>query len=166
MYQEKYWKELYQLKVHVNYLELYLQDSERKEKAINIFLAITSSGSIAAWVIWQKIAILWAILIAISQVIMAVKDLLPYKSRLKVLSNLLHDFELIILSAEKKWYDVSEGNLTESEIHDLQFDIRSKKSEALKKHLGANILPEKSKLFSKAQASADDYFNNFYPYGG
>ncbi len=35
MYQERYWKELYQLKVHLVYLELYLNDADFKDKAIN-----------------------------------------------------------------------------------------------------------------------------------
>jgi hypothetical protein len=163
MYQEKYWKELYQLKVHLNYVELYLQDSEYKEKAVNIFLALTSSGSIAAWVIWQKVAVIWAFIIAASQVVTAIKNFLPYKERLKALFGLVHDFEDIVLIAEKKWFDVAEGKLTEEEIHKLQFDIRSKKTMALKKHLGSKILPEKAQLMIKAQASADVYFNNFYP---
>ena len=162
MYQEKYWKELYQLKVHLNYLELYQQDSEFKDKSVNIFLAITSSGSIAGWAIWRDMALVWAIIIATGQVIATVKNFLPYKARLKSLSGLLHDFEDIILFAEKKWFDVSEGKLTEEEIHKLQFDIRSKKTNALKKNLGVNILPEKQKLLIKAQESADVYFNNFY----
>ena len=163
MYQKKYWKELYALKVHLNYIELYLEDSEYKDKAVNIVLAVTSSGSIAGWAIWHKLGMIWAIIIAGSQVIATIKNFLPYKSRLKDLSGLLRDFEDIILFAEKKWFEVSEGKLTEEEIHVLQFDIRKRKTAALKKHLSTSILPEKLKLLKKAQISADVYFNNFYP---
>ncbi len=163
MYQLRYWKELYQIKVHLNYLELYLQDSEMKDRSINIFLAITSSGSIAGWAIWQQAAILWAVIIAASQVVTVIKNFLPYKTRMKSLSGIVQEFEDIILFTEKRWFDVSEGNLTEEEIHNLQFEVRTRKTKALKKHLGNNTLPEKSKLLSKAQNSADVYFNNFYP---
>lgn len=163
MYQLRYWKELYQIKVHLNYLELYLQNSEMKDRSINIFLAITSSSSIAGWAIWQEAAILWAAIIAASQVITVIKNFLPFKTRMKSLSGVVHEFEDLILFAEQRWFDVSEGNLTEEEIHNLQFEVRTRKTKALKKHLGNNTLPEKSKLFSKAQRSADVYFNNFYP---
>ena len=161
MYQLRYWKELYQIKVHLNYLELYLQDSEMKDRSINIFLAITSSGSIAGWAIWQQAAILWAVIIAASQVVTVIKNFLPYKTRMKSLSGIVQEFEDIILFTEKRWFDVSEGNLTEEEIHNLQFEVRTRKTKALKKHLGNNTLPEKSKLLSKAQNSADGILFKF-----
>jgi len=163
MYQERYWKELYQLKVHVVYLELYLNDADFKDKGINIFLACTSSGSIAGWAVWREIAIVWAIIIAMSQVVTVVKNFLPYKARIKAVSSLIHDLEDVLLRAEEKWFDVSEGRLTEEEINKLRFDIRTKKTNALKKYLGTSTLPTRQKLFEKAQASADVYFDHFYP---
>jgi hypothetical protein len=163
MYQERYWKELYQLKVHLNYLELYLQNSEYRDKIINCFLAITSSGSIAGWVIWQSIAMVWAIIIASSQVLTAIKSFLPYRTRMKSLSGLLHEIEELMIFTEEKWFDVSEGKLFEEEIHKLQFVVRTKKTNALKKYLGNTTLPEKPNLLGKAQRSADIYFDNFYP---
>lgn len=163
MYQQRYWKELYQLKVHLNYLELYMEDSEFKDKVVSVFLALTSSTSIAGWVIWQEAAIVWAVIIASSQVVSAIRGFLPYKSRLKALGGLVHEIEDLVLFAERKWFDVSEGRLTEEEIHELQYELRAKKTKALKKNLGNNILPEKPKLISKAQNSANIYFDNFYP---
>jgi hypothetical protein len=121
MYQKRYWSELYQIKVHLNYLELYLQDSEIKDRSVNILLAVTSSGSIAGWAIWQQVAILWACIIAVSQVVAVIKNYLPYKTRMRSLSGVVHEFEDLILFAEKSWFDVSEGKLTEEEIHNLQF---------------------------------------------
>jgi len=162
MYQERYWKELYQLKVHLNYLELYLQRSEIIDRYLNIFLAISSSSSIAGWAIWQSGAIVWAIIIALSQVINVIKNLLPFKTRMKSLSGIANEFGEIDIYAEQKWFDVSEGKLTEEEIHNLQFSIRQKKTKSLKKHLGNCTLPENSILMSKAQKATDIYFNNFY----
>jgi len=163
MYQERYWKELYQLKVHLIYLELYLNDADFKDKSINIFLACTSSGSIAGWAIWREQAFVWAIIIALSQVVTVIKNILPYKTRIKAILSLIHDLEDVMLRAEEKWFDVSEGRLTEEEINKLRFDIRTRKTNTLKKHLGTSTLPAKQKLFGKAQTSADVYFDNFYP---
>ena len=163
MYQERYWKELYQLKVHVIYLELYLHDADFKDKAINIFLACTSSGSIAGWAVWREMAIIWALVIATSQVVTVIKNILPYKARIKAMSGLIHDLEDVLLRAEEKWFDVSEGRLTEEEINKLRFDIRTKKTNALKKHLGTSTLPARQKLLEKAQTAADIYIDHFYP---
>lgn len=166
VYQERYWKELYELKVHLNYLEFYLQSTERIDKIFDIFIALTSSGSIAAWVIWQKMALLWAVIIAASQVVTVIWNYLPYKTRMKALPELRHDFEELMLFSEKQWFDVSEGKLSEETINKLQFEVRSRKNNALKKHLGNATLPEKIKLLKKAQLSADIYFDNYYVSGG
>src|SRR3989442_4975515 len=126
MYQEQYWKELYELEVHANYIELYHQKSERWDNAINTFSAITSSSSIAGWVIWQQYSFVWGGIIALSQVISAIKMFLPYKARVNSLPRLLHELEEIFIDAERDWYKVSEGHLTEEQIHKLLFQVREK----------------------------------------
>ena len=161
-YQERYWKEFFELRVHVNYLELYMEESELVDKSINIFLAVTSSSSICGWAIWNEYSFLWAFIIASSQLINAVKQFLPYKTRLKATCGIMRELEELSTFAEMKWFDVAEGNLTEEEINKLQFDIRSKKTKSVQRHLGMNTLPKKEKIFCKAKKSAEIYINNFY----
>lgn len=161
-YQDRYWKELYQLRVHVNYLEIYMQQSEFTDKSINIFLAVTSSSSICGWAIWNKYSFMWAIIIAASQLINAIKQFLPYRTRLKAISSILRELEELLSYAEMKWFDVAEGNLTDEDINKLQFEIRRKKTRSLQKHLGINTLPTKEKHFEKAKKLANIYLQNFY----
>lgn len=161
-YQDRYWKELYQLRVHVNYLELYMEQSEFFDKSVNIFLAVTSSSSICGWAIWNKYSFIWAVIIAASQLVSAIKQFLPYRTRLKAISGILREFDELLTFSEMKWFDVAEGNLADAEINKLQYEIRSKKTNALQKHLGVNTLPTKSKLFEKAKEIATTYINNFY----
>lgn len=161
-YQERYWKELFELRVHVNYLELYMEKSEFFDKSINIFLAVTSSSSICGWALWQKYSFLWAVLIATSQLISAVKQFLPYKTRLKATCGIMKELEELSTFAEMKWFDVAEGNLTEAEINKLQFDIRAKKTKSVQKHLGTNTLPQKEKILNQAIKLTDIYVNNYY----
>lgn len=161
-YQDRYWKELHQLRVHVNYLELYMEHSEFLDKSVNIFLAVTSSSSICGWAIWNKYGFVWAIIIATSQLVSAVKQFLPYRTRLKAIAGLLREIEELSIYTEMKWFDVAEGHLTNEEINRLQYEVRSKKTKALHKHLGVNSLPKKEKLFEKAKESAGIYIHNFY----
>ncbi len=161
-YQDRYWKELYQLRVHLNYLEVYMEQSEFIDKSVNIFLAITSSSSICGWAIWNKFDFIWAVIIATSQLVSAIKQFLPYRKRLKSISGILREFEELLTYYEMKWFDVAEGKLTEEEINKLQFEIRSKKTKILHKYLGTNTLPTKGKLFEKAKKIANTYINNFY----
>lgn len=166
MYQLKYWRELQQLKENLNYIQLYLEKLESTDRAFKIFLAITSSGSIAGWAIWKNLSLLWAIIIASSQVINVIKPFLPYEARLKSLFGLFNALENLMLSTEDRWYDVSEGKLTEKEIHDLQMEVKRKKVDAIIKNLGNNLLPHKESIYLEAVRSADVYFNNFYNNGG
>jgi hypothetical protein len=161
-YQKRYWKELFALRVHVNYLELYMEESELKDKTINIFLAVTSSSSICGWAIWNKYSFIWAIIIAASQLINVVKQFLPYRTRLKATSGAIRELEELSTFAEMKWFDVAEGKLKKEEINKLQFEIRSKKTKTVQKHFGIITLPTKEKLFNKAKKSAEIYINNFY----
>lgn len=139
-----------------------MEQSEFKDKAVNIFLAVTSSSSICGWAIWNKLGFMWAMIIAASQLINAVKQFLPYRTRLKAISGILKELEELSTSAETKWFDVAEGNLTDKEINKLQFDIRSQKTKAVQKHLGINTLPKKEKLFNMAKQLANTYIKNFY----
>lgn len=161
-YQDRYWRELYQLRVHTNYLELYMEESEFLNKSVNIFLAVTSSSSICGWAIWNKYSFVWAVIIAASQLVSAIKQFLPYQTRLKAICGILNEFNELLTSYEMKWFDVAEGNLTDDEINKLQYEIRSTKTKALQKHLGTTVLPAKGRLFRKAKELADTYITNFY----
>lgn len=160
--QERYWRELDQLKVHVTYLEHYLEKTVAVDRNINMFLAFSSSGSIGAWVIWKDYSFIWAGIIALSQVINAVKSFLPYSKRLKALQGVTNDLESLFLSMENRWYDVSEGKLTEEEIHKIHMNYKEKRRQIIQKHLTASPLPHNQKLMDKATNNARTYFTNFY----
>ena len=162
MVQEQYWKEIYQLKTHIGFLEFLLEKAEWKDRALKIVLAIASSSSIGAWVIWKDFSSIWAGIIAFSQVVSAVSPYLPYKSQIKSYSSVLHELEELMIQAEFKWHAISEGTLTETEINKARFDIRAAKQKSLKKHIQTTI-PTDSALHAKAESSARDYFSNFYP---
>ncbi len=162
MYQEKYWRELDQLKVHIFYLERYLEKTVNIDRALNMFLAIAASTSIASWVIWKEYSFIWAAIIAASQALNAVKTYLPYSKRLKALHGITNDLESLFLSMESNWFSVSEGRLTEEEVHKLHMRCKEKRRQIIQKYLGTSPLPENDELLKKAQESAKIYFNNFY----
>ena len=51
---------------------------QKWDRNINIFLAVASSGSIAAWVVWNRFPFVWGAIIASSQVITVIKPYFPY----------------------------------------------------------------------------------------
>jgi hypothetical protein len=160
--QDRYWKEFYDLKVHVTYLEIYMESTERSDRIINIFLAITSSSSICGWAIWSQISFIWGLIIALSQLINAIKFFLPYRTRLKALGNTLKEIEELLVKCELKWFDVAEGKLSDEEINRLQFEFRGKKLKILKENFGATSLPINNNFFNHAEELSNTYINNFY----
>jgi hypothetical protein len=162
MSQEHYWKEFFRLKVHVNYLELHLGRAEYIDRAVKMFLAVTSGGSIGAWVIWKEFAFLWGFLIAASQVLNAIRQFLPYKDRLRSVSGLLNDMEELFLHMEIKWLDIAAGKLTSDETNKILSGIRSRRLKAIKKHFPSSVIPENKNFFAQAEVKARTYFDNFY----
>lgn len=163
VYQLRYWNQLKEFQTHVIYLHQYAVHSEWRDKLINGFLAITSCSSIAAWAIWQQYQIVWAIIIALSQVVTAIKPFLPFKQRLTAIGGLNDEIQAISLECEKGWYSVAEGELTEKEIHELCIQLKDKALKAEKKHLKNIVLPVNKKLLKIAETEADLYLSTNYP---
>ena len=114
--QAKYWRYMVQIKAWTFYLNLYIEDSYKWEKRVNVFSAIASSTSIAAWVIWQELSFVWSVIIAISQVLTAIKEFMPYSKRLKFLVPFMEDLKFLYNKIEYNWFKVSEGKLKEEEM--------------------------------------------------
>jgi hypothetical protein len=163
MYQMQYWVELQALKAHVNYLELYQLRYENIERWIGILLAVASSASIGSWALWKDLALLWSVLIMLTQIISVVYKFLPFKSRLKPLSTAGIELSVLADDAEKGWYDVAQGELTEKEINEKRFTIRKRKSAIMKSAFGGIVLPENSALMQKAEEQMHKYFKSHYP---
>jgi hypothetical protein len=147
-YQKRYWNQLKEFKTHVIYLQNYAARSDWWDKAINIFLAVTSSSSIAAWAIWQEHQIIWAVIIALSQVVTAIKQFLPYKQRLKAINDLNDKIQEISLECERGWFSVAEGKLTEEEVHNLCIGLKDKSLAAERKYLKNMVLPKNKKILA------------------
>lgn len=161
MVQEQYWKELHELKTHIYFIELHLESAERIDRALKIVLAIASSSSIGAWVIWSKVAWLWAAIIAASHVISAISQYLPYINRIKTYSKLLNELNELMIQAEYKWHDIANGKLTPTEINAERFEIRNKKNKSLKENILTTI-PSNSNFHQRAEERSKEYFNFYY----
>lgn len=162
MYQRKYWNQLKELKVHVFYIHGYAVKQNRHDQIINIFLAITSSSSIAAWALWKEYQFLWACIIAASQVVAAVKPLLPYKKRLSALNKLGDVMSLLSLKAERDWFFVSEGKWTEEEIHSKWAELKEDALAAENKCLLGMTLPKDRNVLASAEKEAELYLSSTY----
>lgn len=164
-YQQRYWSMLVEARVHVSYLHHYAANSEWRDKAVNIFLAVTSSSSIAAWAIWREFTWVWPALIAGSQVVSAVKPFLPYNQQRKAVVALADAYQSICLQIENLWFSVAEGLFTDEKIHEETIRFRGLLLDAERMAMDGTILPRNPKLMSLAEVDARKYFANHYPSG-
>lgn len=163
MLQEQYWKEFWRLKVQAKYVDLHLARTDTLDRGVKVVLAVTSSGSIGGWVIWKDYAAVWATIIALSQVLNAVRQYLPYKDRLRSLSGLLVDLEDQVVQVEDKWLRIAAGELTDEDIRKALLDLRSKRTKSFNKHFSSSHLPERRPLLQKAEDDVAEYFSHLYP---
>ncbi len=160
--QTRYWNEMVQLKAHIFYLSYHLRSADRVDLWLNCLTAIASSTSIAGWAIWQSYARAWGSIIAVSQVIIAVKHLLPYAPRKNATNNACKDLEGQFIKAESDWYYVAEGALTEEDIHKKTMAIKKGKLDVVRKYFISIVLPRNQNYERLAAEDAKDYFNTLY----
>ncbi|MDB5763945.1 MAG: hypothetical protein JWQ21_2940 [Herminiimonas sp.] len=162
MEQSLYWKELFQLKVHGHYVECFLRQSENWDKSLSMFLAICSSASIGAWVVWKDYAQVWGLVIAISQIIQAVRPFLPYHERIKCLAVLRNSYAELFVFADSRWPNIAAGETATAEIAKLRMDIRGRKLQYEQKAFPSSGLPDSNEFLEKSTQTAEKYFSNFY----
>lgn len=164
--QEKYWLDLIQAKFSSYYADERLNESYKINNFINIFTAITSSTSIAGWVIWNELGFIWAVAIAITQVINAIKPFLPYNKRTEYLLPLSTRFREIFNRYDYNWLNVSNGSMTESEINNLIQELRKEMLDSEQEFVGKNIIPDSTSAKAKADQKVEEYFKRYSPIGG
>lgn len=122
MNSQKIWANLCNMKYKGFILELLVAKYQDLDQKINIFLAIASSGSIAAWLIWDKFPLVWGAIIAVSQAITAVKPYLPYSKMVKDLNSKCLSISLLNNEYERFYSKVRRKKLTEDVVEQMYFD--------------------------------------------
>ena len=158
--QEKYWRYMVQIKAWIFYLDLYEESSYKWNRRINVFSAVVSSTSIAAWAIWQQFSLLWSIIIAISQVLNAIKVYLTYNIRLKLIASFMEDLKYLYNKMEYNWLKVSNGELTEEEINELLYTFKNEYTGIENKNMKEEILLDNENFKKEADQKTDFYFEN------
>lgn len=151
MIQQLLWQQFYRVSVRSVYLEKLLESHETTDRRVSIFLAITSSSSIAGWAIWKDLSGLWAFLIALSQLINAVLPHFAYKERIKSLSGLARDLRQLAISLESKWLDVVAGDVADKEMRRTYSEYLRREAEFEEKYFHGKSIPKNAQLFEDAE---------------
>lgn len=157
----KIWALLCNMKFKAYYLDFQVTRFQKYDRNINIFLAITSSTSIAAWAIWKDYEMIWAIIIAASQVITAIKPFFPYNKYVKELnikSTRLHNVNVDI---EKLWDNYINDEISNSKASTLYYAIVKDCNEILKFN-DESVFGQSKSIEKKANACIRTYLETYY----
>lgn len=100
---------------HADCMALLVKEFRTRDKWMNGILAITSSSSIAGWAIWDEYGKVWGFLIALSQVITAIKPLFPFNKHVHTLNTHCYKQEALFLELEELWFKVKDKRIDEDE---------------------------------------------------
>jgi len=141
--QDLYWKQLVELKVAAVCIRLHRNGLARWDRGVDVVKAVASSAGIASWVIWRQFALVWAFIIATSQVVDALKDVFPFSRRLKAASDLTVALERMFIDAQFEWEDVYGGKLSDQEIAERCRKLRTLQLDAESKAFPSGFEPSK-----------------------
>lgn len=64
----QFWHDVLKYRAHVYYLRRHQFVAESMQWRVDVFLALTTSSSVAAWAVWGQYPLVWASIVAVSQV--------------------------------------------------------------------------------------------------
>jgi len=161
MIRKKIWYNLVNSKFKCFYISYSIDKYQRRGLFINSLLAIVSLSSVSAWVIWEILPWLWALIIAFSNILIAIKPFLHYDKKIKELNAKLAILESIEIEYEKLFFELDNGKINDETSADIFFSIYEKQIKALRTSDDL-LLGLDKKIKKKADEDTNRYiFNNY-----
>ncbi|MCF8230087.1 MAG: hypothetical protein K9G58_14805 [Bacteroidales bacterium] len=161
MIEDKIWYNLVNTKFKCYYIGYLIRKYQRQSISINSFLSVISLSSVSAWVIWEIIPWLWALLIALSNVLIAIKPFLTLDKKIKELNEKLSVLELIQAEYEKIFFEHFMKYIDDKVASKKYFDNYDKQIKTLRTS-DELLIGRDRKLIRKADKDTDRYIENNY----
>ena len=104
---------------------------QKWDRNVNIFIAFSSSSSVASWIIWNKYQVVWSAIIVISQLLTVIKPYIPFFKYVKELNQRSQKLDILCIDFEKLWYQIQNKKISMDNASDKYFDLKKKASEIL-----------------------------------
>jgi hypothetical protein len=120
-----------------------------------------TSGTIAAWAIWKEYAVVWGVLLGVSQLLDAGKEYLPQAKSRKAASEFVTTVEGLFIDARFDWHLIFSGDIKPDDIMARWRSLAKLLHEAESKYF-PDGLPASSARQRLAEKDARDYFLSTY----
>lgn len=146
------WSQLQNSKFKEIYFNLLLERYQKRERLVNIFLVVITSSSVSAWAIWklQVLEIIWASLVAFSQILILIKPYLSYTKNIKELHEKSYLLQMLNLEYEKLWLSFKFEKITPENAFEEVFKLKQSLTEKLNFSEDL-IMSEDEKLYQKSK---------------
>lgn len=128
------WTQLQNSKYKEFQLDILLERFQKRDRLSNIFLVIVTSSSVSAWAIWhdkQFLQWIWAVIIAISQLISLIKPYLNYSKYTKELNEKHFLLQTLNVEYEKLWLAFKFERIDIQQAFEKTFELKNTMSKSL-----------------------------------
>lgn len=116
-----------------------------RDKFVKIFLAITSSGTVASWKLWSEVDIIWKILSGISALIAIALPILDWQKVIESIASVKGKWTQLETEYAALWHKI---NLNQSVSIDEYKEIKKLEADAVQSETN---LPKDDKLIKKCR---------------
>ena len=155
------WNNLVTSKFDYFYIVRLVERAQVWNKIVVGFLTVTSLTSVSLWVIWEKYPYVWAIIIAASQIISALKPVLGYDKRVKSLVEMSTKLNSIEIEFEQLFADYNTSKLDYDKASEIFFHLH-KQSGKITQPNESIVIRRIPRLRTKAQTSLNSYLERNY----
>lgn len=153
------WATLCDIKFKAYLVSILVNKYQKWDRNINIFIALTSSTSVASWIIWEKYQLLWSIIIVLSQILTVIKPYFPYFKYVKELNDRSKKLDVLSIDFEKLWHSFQLKTLKNEDATNEYFNLKKSFNEIL--NFGDDIIFSTSKKDeNKANQKMKIYLKN------
>lgn len=159
--QKRYWEMLTQKHYELLFIQEHSYISIRTKRYFDIFSALASSGAIGAWAIWQKYDLVWALILAVFQVITVLRPVIPFDKRVVQLDKLSVAWSEQYAFMEKDWFPISKGKINDDTINEMIYEYDKKWTGTGNLYMQYDFLEENEKIKQKVEAENLEHFKSF-----
>lgn len=124
---------------------------------------LTSAATISSWAIWGSLSLVWAVLIASSQVFTVLRPMLKSSARLSAAKYLIPEMTRLLDNLADTWDEMNYvRDFPKDELFNVIHHYRHLYTEICEKYASSELFPEKVKLHKAAQEDANIYFSVHY----
>jgi hypothetical protein len=138
-YRPEVWRRMLDAEMNGRYWRGRASGLAQREKSLKIFLAVTSSATVAGWTVWHGIPPIWQVLSGLSAIVAVALPILDYTSQIERASDLRSEWLEVAGKYNRLWAEIN-ANL-DGPVSDRLQEFQAKEAEMAKiesKHFTRN----------------------------